>query len=69
MSRDEVLAVSSIIHLLSVFSVCPMFGMKDNLGKTLVVSNHDIAELLTDGPTLERRAMLAAASKAKAFVR
>ena len=43
--------------------------LKDNLDNTLVVSNHDFAELLTDCTVLERKAMLLAASTAKEFVR
>ena len=43
--------------------------LKDNLEKTLVVANHDFAELLTDSSVLERKAMLVAASTAKAFIR
>ena len=68
-SGQRCMSLETFVEIANALYVSADELLKDNLDNTLMVSNHDFAELLTDCTVLERKAMLLAASTAKKFVR
>ncbi len=68
-SGQRCMSLETFVNLANALHVSADELLIDNLERTLVVSNHEFAELLTDSTALERKAMYTAASTAKIFIR
>ena len=68
-SGQRCMSLETFVEIANALYVSADELLKDNLDNTLVVSNHEFADLLTDSTVLERKAMFLAASTAKQFIR
>ena len=63
------MSLETFVEIANALHVSADELLRDNIERTLVVSNHEFAELLVDSTVVEQKAMYVAAATAKCFLR
>ena len=68
-SGQRCMSLDTLVEIANALHVSADEMLQGSLEKTIVVTNHEFAELLNDSSVIERKAMFVAASTAKQFIR